>query len=83
MKTCESVKEASPGDLVFRLQGYRAVHVGIHVGLNCTVHCRGTDYGLVITRDWQYKWDAAGRFPGIPDVKLMDAIKAVRADMHI
>lgn len=83
MRLCEPMNESKPGDLVFRLKGSRAVHVGIRIQGDQTVHCRGTDYGLVTTRDWQYKWDAAGRFPGIPDVKLMDAIKVVRADMHI
>lgn len=69
---------AEPGDLVFRMKDGRAVHVGIRIQGNKTVHCRGTDHGLVTTTDSEYSWDRAGTYPGVPNIKPVEVIDLLR-----
>ncbi len=60
------VNHPQPGDLSFKLDGLRAVHVGIYIGDGYFIHARGTDYGVVETGD-EYKWDVYGRIE-VPQV---------------
>lgn len=81
MGECDTTVERQPGDLLFKMKGSRAVHVGIAIEENKAVHCRGTKYGLVTTEEWEYGWDRVGRYPNFPQIKFVDAIDKVREDM--
>jgi cell wall-associated NlpC family hydrolase len=69
---------AEPGDLMFKMKDGRAVHVGIRIQGNKTVHSRGTDHGLVTTTDNEYSWDRAGTYPGIPNMKPVEVIELLK-----
>jgi cell wall-associated NlpC family hydrolase len=81
MRRCKTKAKGQPGDLVFVIKNGRAVHVGIRIGGFKTVHCRGTDYGLVITDSAEYRWDIAGEYPDIPKIKPVEAIERLRKEI--
>jgi cell wall-associated NlpC family hydrolase len=70
------------GDLAFRLEGSRAVHVGIYLGESQTLHCRGTSYGLTVTTDIEYRWDRYGRMDNTPFLKPSAAAAIVHAQLY-
>ena len=57
-----SKSELMPGDLVFHSSGGRVVHVGVFVGGDKYIECKGRDVGVVCgTRKKNY-WDKFGRY---------------------
>ena len=56
---CDAHVKPRTGYLAFRLDGTRAVHVGVCTDEEHVIQARGTDYGVVETNS-EYKWDLYG-----------------------
>ena len=54
-----------PGDLVFRHDGVKISHMGIHLGDNQVVHAKGRDFGVVEEPISKYGWNRYGRWAGV------------------
>lgn len=69
-KKCKEIKKAElqKGDMLFRWnKGKTKIeHIGYYIGLNCVVHAKGRDYG-VIAEAIDDSWNAFGRSPWIEE----------------
>ena len=57
---CDPVSSLLPGDLVFRHNGIKCVHVGIYVGDGYVIESYGRDKGVIKTKRENY-WNRQGR----------------------
>lgn len=58
-------KELTAGDLLFRHDGTRAVHVGVYAEDGRVIECRGRDVGVVCEKRRDGEWNRMGRLTGI------------------
>lgn len=49
-KECKAVEQMKPGTLVFHHNGIKCVHVGVYMGDDTVIECKGRDVGVVETR---------------------------------
>lgn len=56
-----------PGDLVFVWNGTRISHVGLYVGSDRVIHCKGRDVGVIEEAINKHGWNRYGRWPGMYD----------------
>ncbi|HPF54115.1 MAG TPA: NlpC/P60 family protein [Eubacteriales bacterium] len=59
--------EIQAGDLVFKHNGEKIVHVGAYIGDGYVIECKGRDVGVVKTRLSGAGWNRYGRFPNMYD----------------
>lgn len=66
---CEKIQKADlrPGDLVFHHDGKQIVHVGVYIGTNRYIECRGRDYGVVCNTRSSGYWNRFGRWKAFVD----------------
>ena len=71
-KKCKSVSflNLRQGDLLYKCETYlddkgkpkkRAYHVGLYIGDNMVIHCKGRDYGLICESAEKERWTDANR----------------------
>lgn len=71
MRLCEPIERKSlrEGDLVFRLNGERAVHVGYAIDHDAVIEAKGRDVGVV--ESTARGWDRYGRPPFFRSVRTL------------
>lgn len=55
------------GDLVFVHNGSKISHIGIYIGSDRVVHCKGRDVGVVEEKITAHGWNRYGRWAGVYD----------------
>jgi hypothetical protein len=66
---CTRIERADlrAGDLVFVHNGSRITHIGIYIGGNRVIHCKGRDVGVVEEAISKHGWNRYGRWAGVYD----------------
>lgn len=65
-----ALQNIKPGDLLYKVENFvdekgdvrkRAYHVGLYIGDNVVIHCKGRDYGLIKELTTNERWVEANR----------------------